>query len=166
MRTGVKQEVIRMTVAIKIRHTYQVKAHWKSRATRPSDMNIATHVPNRCLASARIVKDKIRLPIVVKVSCWTHAWLPECEKSSQSGGKGASHSARSKFIDGGYAVEGAALNAAAVFRDKQITRAVTGETSCGIQPGGKGALGSIGREFEDRAGAKVRDKQVARPVKG
>src|SRR5437762_5852081 len=111
MRTGVKQEVIRMTVAIKIRHTYQVKAHWKSRATRPSDMNIATHVPNRCLASARIVKDKIRLPIVVKVSCWTHAWLPECEKSSQSGGKGASHSARSKFIDG-------------VSRHKQIARAV------------------------------------------
>src|SRR5438034_4634728 len=106
MRTGVKQEVIRMAVAIKIRHTYQVKAHWKSRATRPSDMNIATHVPNRCLASARIVKDKIRLPIVVKVSIaklscyWSRSscWL-KSEKVRTRLRKGGSRSARRKFVD-------------------------------------------------------------------
>ena len=69
MRTGVKQEVIRMTVAIKIRHTYQVKARGKSWAIRPPDMNIVVHIPYRCLACACIEKHIVREVIGVKVPC-------------------------------------------------------------------------------------------------
>src|SRR5207248_2936442 len=89
-----------------IRHTYQVKARGKSWAIRPPDMNIVVHIPNRCLASARIVKDKIRLPIVVKVSIaklscyWSRSscWL-KSEKVRTRLRKGGSRSDRSKLID-------------------------------------------------------------------
>ena len=60
---------------------------------------------------------------------------------TQPGGKGGSHSARSKFID----------VAAALIRHKQIACAVKGQTTRSIQPGGKGASRSAGSEFIDVA---------------
>src|SRR6266516_5879231 len=124
-----------MTVAVKVGHTHQAPVRWKSRATGPSSMNIAVHVPNRCLVGAGIIEDNIRLPVVVKVSWHSRpGWLPEGESSTHSGGKGTSHSGRSEFVD------------RVTICRKQIAHAVKGQGKRS-KPGCKGVSRSSRTEF-------------------
>src|SRR5438067_2093894 len=72
-RTGIEQEVIWMTVAIKIGHAHHAIAGRKSRPVRGADKNVVFQVPQYRLSCARIVKEIIGLPVVVKVS-WCRRW--------------------------------------------------------------------------------------------
>ena len=93
-----------MAVAIEIRHTSQAPAGRKSWAIRRADINIVVQIPDRRLMRAGILKDVVRMAVAVKVEyrspgCCCLSRRPKGEKSTHSGGKGASHSARSEFID-------------------------------------------------------------------
>src|SRR6266446_1180521 len=46
----------------------QAPADWEGRAKCGTDVNVVVQIPDRCLASAWIVKQIIRTPVTVKVS--------------------------------------------------------------------------------------------------
>jgi len=70
-RSGVKQQVIWMTVAIKICYARHSPKSRKSRAVRGANQHIVFQVPLYRLPRAPIVEKIIGPPVVVKVSwCW------------------------------------------------------------------------------------------------
>src|SRR4029434_7246183 len=67
-RARIEQQIIWMAVAIKVRDADQAPACRESWTVSTTNANVVVHVPNRCLACTCIVKQKIRLPVGVKVS--------------------------------------------------------------------------------------------------
>src|SRR5438874_3202085 len=67
-RNGIEQEVIWMTIAIKIGHPYHSPPGRKSRPVRGPDKDVVFQVPHYRLSGAPIVKEIIRLPVAVKIS--------------------------------------------------------------------------------------------------
>jgi hypothetical protein len=154
-----------MAVAIKIRDACQLPAHWKSWAGRAADANVVVQIPYRCLPRAHIVKQVVWVAIAVKVGYYSSwqlrrraSWRKvslEGHSSSQSGGKGASLSARSKLKN----------VAADQIRYKQIVRAVNSQATWLY--GGKRASHSARSKFIDGGGvAAIRQKQIAPAVEG
>src|SRR6266496_971754 len=164
-----------MVVAIEIRHTSQAPPGYKSRPVCRADENVIVEIPDRCLMRVGVLKHQIRMAVAIKVdycSCWRscwhgRAWRPEGERArSNRGGKGGSHSARSKL-----------KNAVAdLIRDKQIVRAVNSQTiwnywrvivSRGDSASHPGWSKLINGGADDNvvSGAAIRHKQIARAVK-
>src|SRR5437773_1615757 len=90
-----------MAVAVEIRHTTQSPTGWKCRTEHTASKNVIVQIPDRCLTRAGVLNYKVRAPIAVKVDYCSPShnttWRPKGEGATQSGGKGASRSAWSKF---------------------------------------------------------------------
>src|SRR5213078_5224247 len=64
---GIKQRIIRMTIAIEIRDVYQVPAKWKSRAVGSADDHSVVHIGYHVFARAGLVKHIVRVSVAVKI---------------------------------------------------------------------------------------------------
>src|SRR5204863_516927 len=111
------KQVIWMAVAIKISHAHCTIAGRKSRSVGGTEANVVVEIPYHRLPRTGIEQEVIWMAVVVEVSWRRRGWLREGERArSSDGGKGASHSRRSEFID------------RAAIRRKQIARAIKGQT--------------------------------------
>src|SRR5947207_955846 len=105
-----------MAVAIKISYTHHAIASQNSRPGHGTDANVVVEIRYPGLPRAAVEQKVIWMAVAVKVSWRRRGWLTESDRARSNGGKGASHSGRSEFIDG------------AAIRRKQIARAVKGQT--------------------------------------
>ena len=74
-RSLVQQQIIRVAVAIKIRHTHGTNQPEVGPSAEPMKMLLFRTIDG--LARAQIVEEMIRLPVVVKVSCAGEARFPK-----------------------------------------------------------------------------------------
>src|SRR5882724_8988273 len=89
-----------MAVAIEIRRTSQPPTGRKCRTEHAANKNVIVQIPDCCLTRRRIADHKVRMAVAVKVdycSYWRRVWLESNSYTIASGGKGGSHSARSKL---------------------------------------------------------------------